>query len=167
MAGSRSYALPRAVINGFSVMGGVESYTPPSVSFIMEEVKGGRFVAGEMAVGIEAMKGKIVLSDVTDELLLSMGVELDEFSEITVLSSSIDEDKVKKKLRWEHTCDITKIDTGEVKPGKMQATLEFTCRVFKHMDNGKVIHNINTKTQETVVFGVDRMAQHRANVELA
>lgn len=166
MADARTYRLVRAVINGLPVMGELESYTPPEVKRIMEDVKGGRFIASEIAIGLEKLTGEIKLSGVTAELLASQGVEVDEFSEITVLGSAEDADKVKTPMKWEHTCEITSIKSSEVKPGKFDHTIAFSCRAYKHTDTNTVIYDINTKTQKCVIGGKDLLEQHRANVEM-
>ncbi len=167
MSDTRNHRLVRAIINGFPFMGGLEGYTPPAVTKVTEESKGGRFVAGEVVVGLEKLTGEIKLSGATAELLSSHGVEVGEFSEITVLGSSEDADKNKAPLKWEHTCEITSIKSGEVKPGKFDHTVAFTCRAYKHTDGPQLIYDINVKTQTCVIGGKDLLEQHRANVEMS
>lgn len=166
MAETRSIVLSRVIANGYPMVGEVEGFTPVEVKKIMEAAKGGRFVAGEVAVGVEVMKFSLSIVGVTDEMLRTFEVDADSYSEITVLASTIDEQKNKVGLRWEHTCEVTSIKTDEVKPGVYKKTLEFTCRAFKHTDNGSVIHDIDIPTQKVVVFGVDLMEPHRANTEM-
>lgn len=166
MADTRVYRLVRCIINGLPFMGELESYTPPEVKKTMEDAKGGRFVAGEVAVGVEKLTGSIKLTGATAEVLRAQGVAVDEMVEIAVLGSSEDEDKIKLPLRWEHTAEITSIKSGEVKPGKFDHTIEFSCRAYKHTDSGRTIYDIDVKTQKCVIGGVDQLAVHRAFVEL-
>lgn len=166
MAETRNIVLSRVIANGFPMVAEIEGYTPPEVKKKMEETKGGRFVSGEAAVGLEVLKGTLSVVGVTDEMLSTFEVEVDSYSEITVLASTLDELKNKIPLRWEHTCEVTSIKTDEVKPGVYKKTIEFTCRAYKHQDNGKTIHDIDIPTQKAVVFGKDIMEKHRANVEM-
>lgn len=167
MADNRNIVLSRVLANGYAMQAEIEGYTAPEIKKITEAAKGGRFVAGETTVGLEPLKGKLVISGVTDQLLLTFGIESSEYSQITVLASTQDEAKNKTPLRWEHTCEITSITGDEIKPGVMKHTIEFVCRGYKHTDNGNVIHDIDVPTQKAVVFGKDLLDEHRKNVELA
>ncbi|WP_051227898.1 phage major tail tube protein [Oceanospirillum beijerinckii] len=166
MAETRAIVLSRALINGMPLVAEMESYTPPEITKKMEETKGARFVPGEVMTGLEVMKGKMVTVGATDEMLLTLGIDVDSYSEITVLGSTLDEQKNKIPLRWEHTCEVSSIKTEEIKGGLYKHTIDFTCRAFKHQDNGKIIHDIDVPTQKAVIFGKDFMEKHRANVEL-
>lgn len=166
MSDTRTYRLVRAVINGLPFMGELEGYTPPEVKRVMEDVKGGRFVASEIAVGLEKLTGEIKLSGATADLLASQGIEVDQFSQITILGSSEDAEKNTAPLKWEHTCEITSIKSGEVKPGKFDHTIAFSCRAYKHTDDGKVIYDINAKTQQCIIGGKDLLEAHRTNLEI-
>ena len=167
MAENRNIVLSRVLANGYAMQAEIESYSAPEIKKITEAAKGGRFVAGETTVGLEPLKGKLVITGATDALLLTFGVEADSYSQITVLASTQDEQKNKTPLRWEHTCEVTSITGDEIKPGVMKHTIEFVCRGYTHTDNGKVIHDIDVATQKAVVFGKDLLEQHRKNVELA
>lgn len=167
MSDTRNYRLVRAIINGQPFMGALEGFTPPTVSKKTEESRGGRFVSGETVVGLEKLTGEIKLSGVTAELLMSQGLEAGEYSEITVLGSAEDSDKQRQPLKWEHTCEITHIKSAEIKPGKFDHTLAFTCRAYRHTDNGQVVYDINVRTQTCLIGGKDLLAEHRANVEMA
>lgn len=166
MAETRAIVLSRALINGMPLVAEMEDYTPPEITKKMEETKGGRFASSEIMVGLEVMKCKIVTTGATDDMLLTLGIDADSYSEITVLGSSLDEQKNKIPLRWEHTCEVTSIKTEAIKGGVYKHTLDITCRAFKHMDNGKIIHDIDVATQKAVLFGKDFMEAHRANVEM-
>ncbi|MBB1489375.1 phage major tail tube protein [Oceanospirillum sediminis] len=166
MAEVRAIEAFRCLINGLPFMAEVEGYTPPEVKKKMEETRGGRFVVNKIMTGLEAMEGQLTLIGATDEMLLSFGVEVDSYSEITVLASSLDQQKNKIPLRWEHTCEVTNIKSETIKGGLYKHTIDFTCRAFKHMDNGKIIHDIDEPTMKAVIFGKDHMEKHRANLEM-
>lgn len=167
MAEMRNIVLSRTIINSMPLVAEVEGYSPPDVKKKTEETKGGRFVSGEATVGLEPLKGKLVLVGATADLLNTFEIEVDSYSEITVLASTLDELKNKTPLRYEHTCEITSATCEEIKPGAYKYTLEFVCRAYTFTDNGKVVFDIDVPTQKAVLFGKDMMEKHRANVEMA
>ncbi|WP_027858381.1 phage major tail tube protein [Marinobacterium jannaschii] len=167
MADTRVTRLTRAIINGNPVMGELEGYTPPPVEKEMEDAKGGRFFAEKIMTGLKVGDASFKLSGVPVEVLQAMGVTRGESCEITVLGVTIDEDGVELPQRWEHSGEIISIKQDEVKPGKESRTLEYSCKAYKHMDGGKVIYDLNTRTQKCVVGGKDLLENARKLVEMA
>jgi phage tail tube protein FII len=166
MADTRVFRLVRAIINGYPVMGELEGYSPPDIEKEMEEAKGGRFVAGEVFVGLKKGPATLKLTGVGPLVMKSMGVSRSESCEITVLASAIDEDGIELPMSWSHSGEIISIKSDEVKPGKFSHSLEFSVKSFVHIDGGVVIYDINERTQKCVVGGKDLLETSRANVVL-
>jgi phage tail tube protein FII len=147
-------------------MSGLDEYNPPDIEKEMEDAKGGRFVGGEVFVGLKKGTASLKLMDVNSGILQAMGVSRSQSCEITVLASALDEDGVELPLRWEHSGEVISIKSDGVKPGKSSHTLEFSVKSYKHVDGVFVAYDINERTQKCIVGGVDLLEVARLNVGL-
>lgn len=165
MADTRQIILVRALVNGFPVMGALEGFSAPSVEKSTEGNKGGRFVGYETVVGAEVSDWTLTLSGASPELIESMGDG--EGAEVTVMESIKGDDGSKVPRQHQMSGEVTKAELGEIKPGKEGLTLSGSPYAYTLTENGKVIHDINAKTQKCVVGGKDLLEDARRHVDLA
>lgn len=165
MADSRKIVLVRALVNGLPVMGALEGFTPPGVEKTTEDNKGGRFVGYKTVMGAELGDWTLTLSGASPALIEAMG-DGDQ-AEVTVLESIEGDDNVKVPRSHQMSGEVTKAELGEIKPGKEGLTLSGSPYAYTLTENGKVIHDINAKTQKCIIGGKDLLEDARRHVDLA
>uniref|UniRef100_A0A6M3J602 Putative tail tube protein n=1 Tax=viral metagenome TaxID=1070528 RepID=A0A6M3J602_9ZZZZ len=166
MAGQRTRMLMGATVNGYPVMSELEGFTPPDVKKVMEEVQGGRFVPGEIWVGLEKMNYELKIGGLIGALAKAYGLQQGEICQIDVKTSERDEDGKDYAVHYSLSGQLTGIKEDELK-GKSKAglaTLSGTCTAYKKTENGTVLYDINVKTQVIDLGRGDVMASHRRNV---
>ena len=165
MAGQRTRMLQEAKLEGHTLFGELDSHNPPEVTKKMEEVLGGRFMAGQMMVGIEALKASIKVLGASADMLSAFGAKQGEYVQLDVKESHADKEGNTYAMHYSYTCGITSIKEDEGKMGtKPGCTIEFVPSVYKKTENGKICYNLNEVTQELDFGQGDIMAVHRRNI---
>ncbi|MBF4232995.1 phage major tail tube protein, partial [Vibrio anguillarum] len=127
----------------------LESHTPPEVTKKMEEVLGGRFMAGQMMVGIEALKCSLKVAGASAEVLSAYGANQGDYVQIDVKESQQDKQGNTFAMHYSYTGEIVSIKEEEGKMGsKPGCTIEIAPSVYKKTENGKICYNLNEETQE-------------------
>ena len=168
MAGQTRQNFLAVVFNGHTFMAEVEEYTPPEVKKIMEETRGGKFIADEMMTGVDKLNFELKLAGATTAALAEYGVNSSDLVQVDVRASDQDADDNVFAVKYEHSAEITSIKEENRKQGqKPTVTITGSVKVYKKTTNGLTNYHINTKTQVIDLGQGDIMAEHRRNVGLA
>lgn len=167
MAGQRSRKLLAANINGHPVLAEIDEFTPPEVKKVMEEARGGKFIADEIMVGLEKLTYELKLLGVTADLLSAYGLKSGEVCQIDVKASEQDKEGNSFALHYSLSGEITGAKEENVKMGsKPGVNISGALTAYKKTENGTTVYDINTATQVIDLGKGDIMAEHRRNVGL-
>lgn len=167
MAGQRSRMLLAAVINGNPVLAEIDEFTPPEVKKVMEDSRGGKFIADEIMVGLEKLTYELKLMGATAELLSAYGLKQGEICQVDVNTSEQDKEGNKFSVKYSLSGEVVGVKEEGVKMGsKPGVTISGSLTAYLKTENGKTAYNINTKTQVIDLGQGDIMAEHRRNVGL-
>ncbi|QVW24528.1 phage major tail tube protein [Pseudomonas hormoni] len=154
-----------ATLQGLPLSATVEEFEPPKIEFEMEEMRGGRFIAEEMAKGSKAISAKLKLQGMGPELMLALGVKLGDDILLNVREAGQDQDgntwftyhTVGGKLK-------SLVETTLKMNDKPTTTLELSCRTYNRLENGIPVIDIDVRTQKFVLNGVDILGDARRAV---
>lgn len=154
-----------ATLQGLPLSATVEEFTPPKIEFDMEEMRGGRFIAEEMAKGGKALNAKLTLQGLGAEVMLALGVKLGDDILLNVREAGQDQDG----NTWftYHTVggQLKSLEETAVKMGeKPKTNLELSCRTYNRLENGVPVIDIDVRTQKFVLNGVDILGDARRAV---
>jgi len=167
MAGQRSRKLLAATVNGHPLLAEIDEFTPPEVKKVMEEARGGKFIADEIMVGIEKLGYEIKLLGATADLLSAYGLKQGDICQVDVKASEQDKDGNKFAIHYSLSGEIVSVKDETVKMGsKPGANISGSLIAYKKTEGGKTVYDINTKTQVIDLGQGDIMAEHRRNVGL-
>ena len=167
MAGQRSRKLLAATVNGHPLLAEIDEFTPPEVKKVMEETRGGKFIADEIMVGLEKLTYEIKLLGATAELLSAYGLQQGEICQVDVKESQQDKDSNKFAIHYSLSGEIVSVKDENVKMGsKPGSTISASLTAYTKKEDGTIIYDINTKTQVINLGQGDIMAEHRRNVGL-
>lgn len=145
-----------AALQGFPLMATIDDFDPPPIEFDMEAMRGGRFIEEEQATGMKALTAKITLQGVGLPIFLAMGATVGQTVSLTVNEAGVDQDDIE----WfaNHIC-IGKLKKIEEKTIKMKdkpvTVLEIALRIYKRLETGVVVVDIDTRTQRIIINGQD------------
>ena len=165
MTGQRTRMIQEATLEGHKLFGELDSHTPPEVTKKMEEAQGGRFMSGNIMVGIEALKASLKVLGPNADVLSAYGAKQGQYVQIDVKESQQDKQGNSFAVHYSYTGEIISIKEEEAKMGsKPGCTIEISPSVFKKTENGKIIYNLNEETQELDLGQGDIMQEHRRNI---
>ncbi|WP_337165756.1 phage major tail tube protein [Vibrio fluvialis] len=165
MAGQRTLVLQEVVIEGHKFMVELQEHTPPVVERTTEDTKGGRYVAGKQRTGVTMSNATLKIRGLTADAAKAYGLESDSPCQIDVKESYEDEDGNAIAVHYSYTGEINKIDQGSRSTqGMSETTLEIFPSIYKQTDDGKIVYDINVKTQYINLGDGDIMAKHRSNI---
>lgn len=165
MAGQRTLVLQEVVIEGHKFMGELQDHTPPVVERTTEDAKGGRYVSGKKRTGVTMSNATLKIRGLTADAAKAYGLESDSPCQIDVKESYYDEDGNAIAVHYSYTGEINKIDQGSRSTQAVpETTLEISPSIYKQTDDGKIVYDINVKTQYIDLGNGDIMAKHRTNV---
>ncbi|WP_337263321.1 MULTISPECIES: phage major tail tube protein [unclassified Serratia (in: enterobacteria)] len=158
-------------LNGNSYLGQVEEVTLPKFTVKTEDYQGGGMI-GSVAVdlGFEAgaLDMEVTMGGITFELMSQYGIPNADGMQSRFAGSYQAEDSgdaipVEIQTRGR----FVEIDTGNAKQGEnTQHKYSLKNTYCKLTHNGAVLFELDIINMVYIVNGVDRMAQHRANVGL-
>ncbi|MGY2338486.1 phage major tail tube protein [Pseudomonas sp. SDO5532_S415] len=156
-----------ATLQGLPLSATVEDFTPPKIEFEMEEMRGGRFIAEQMAKNGKALTATLTLQGMGPEVMLALGVKLGEDILLNVREAGQDQDG----NTWftYHTVGGQLKSLGETTlkmSEKPKTTLELACRTYNRLENGIPVIDIDVRTQKFVLNGVDILGDARRAVLL-
>lgn len=154
-----------ATLQGLPLMQTIEEFDPPKIEMDMEEMKGGRFIAEEMAKGAKALTAKLTLQGAGAPIMLALGVSGDSDILLNVREAGQDQDG----NTWftYHTLGgkLKTLEEKTLKMGDKPVTiLEMSCRTYNRLENGIPVIDIDTRTQTFVLNGVDILKDARRAV---
>lgn len=168
MAGQTIRKLMAATINGQPLLSEIDEFGPPAISKVMEEARGGQFIAGEVFVGIEKMSWTMKVNGATTDMLTAYGLEQNEICQVDVKTSEQDRDGNTIAIHYSLSGEIVKVDEESVKMGsKPGVTITGSPFAYKKTQNGAVLYDINVKTQVIDLGKGDVMSEHRRNAGLS
>lgn len=145
-----------ATLQGLPLMATIDDFDPPPIEFDVEEMKGGRFIAEEMATGMKALTAKVTLQGVGLPIFTALGVAGGDMVLLTVQEAGEDQDG---NEWWAyHICagKLKKQEDKQLKMGdKPVTTLEISLRSYTRTENGVPVISIDTRTQVCIINGVD------------
>ncbi|EGZ6890202.1 phage tail protein [Vibrio parahaemolyticus] len=167
MAGQRSRKLLAATVNGHPLLAEIDEFTPPEVKKVMEEARGGKFIADEIMVGLEKLTYELKVLGPTADLLSAYGLKQGEICQVDVKASEQDKEGNKYALHYSLSGEVVGVKEEGVKMGsKPGVTISGSLTAYKKTENGKTVYDINTATQVINLGQGDIMAEHRRNVGL-
>ena len=145
-----------ATLQGLPLHATIEEYEPPAIEMDMEEMRGGRFIPEEMAVGMKVLTGKLTLQGVGLPIMLALGVEVGDDILLTVQEAGVDQDD----NEWfTYHVQGGKLKSLKEKTLKMKdkpvTELEIALRTYTRIENAVPVIDIDTRTQKIVINGRD------------
>lgn len=153
---NRARQIITATLQGLPLCAQIEEYEPPSIEMEMEEMRGGRFIPEEMAVGMKALTGKLTLQGIGLPIMLALGLEVGDDILLTVQEAGVDQDDVE----WfTYHVQGGKLKSLKEKTLKMKdkpvTELEIALRTYTRIEGGMPVIDIDTRTQKIVINGRD------------
>lgn len=148
-----------AIIEGLPLMNEISEFTPPEITYKSADSEGS-FVASEDMVGMEKLSFTLKVRGDKGTLNRAFGPFMMKPGQLNFVERGKTTDGL--PYREEHSLYalIKSIKQDTYKMGeKPSCTIEGTCKAYKLTDNGATVHNINTETGKTVVYGVDLMGE--------
>ncbi|MDM3884689.1 phage major tail tube protein [Pseudomonas sp. BCRC 81390] len=162
---NRTRQLIAATLQGLPLHLTIESFQAPDVELDMEEHKGGRFIAEEMAKGGKVLNAKLILQGIGAPVLMALGSVRD--INLNVRESGKDQDD---NPWWTyHTVQgkFKSLKETTLEMGKKPVTeLEISCRTYTRLENGILVADIDARTQKFMLNGEDILADARRLVLL-
>lgn len=146
----------------------IEEYEPPPIEMETEEMRGGRFLPEEMAVGMKALVTKITLQGVGLPIMTALGVDVGDDILLTVQEAGVDQDD----NAWftYHVCG-GKLKSLKEKTLKMKdkpvTEVEIALRTYTRLENGVPVIDVDTRTQKIIINGKDILKGARRLVGMA
>jgi P2 family phage contractile tail tube protein len=154
-----------ATLQGLPLSATVEEFDPPKIEFDMEEMRGGRFIAEEMAKGGKVLTSKLTLQGVGLPIMLALGVRLGDDILLNVREGGKDQDG--NTYFTYHTVGgkMKSLEEKTLKMGDKPVTvLEIACRTYNRLENGVPVIDIDVRTQKFFLNGVDILGDARRAV---
>lgn len=165
---NRVRQLITATLQGLPLMATIEEFEPPKIEMEVEEMRGGRFISEEMAVGMKSLSAKLTLNGIGLPIMTALGVSGGDEVMLTVQEAGVDQDD----NEWfaYYICS-GKLKVFEEKALKMKdkpvTILEIMLRSYMRLENGALMTDIDTRTQKVVVNGRDLLKGARRLVALS
>ncbi|EOE3388222.1 phage major tail tube protein [Pseudomonas aeruginosa] len=165
---NRVRQLITATLQGLPLMATIEEFEPPKIEMEVEEMRGGRFISEEMAVGMKSLSAKLTLNGIGLPIMTALGVSGGDEVMLTVQEVGVDQDD----NEWfaYYICS-GKLKVFEEKTLKMKdkpvTILEIMLRSYMRLENGALMTDIDTRTQKVVVNGRDLLKGARRLVALS
>jgi hypothetical protein len=165
---NRVRQLITATLQGLPLMATIEEFEPPKIEMEVEEMRGGRFISEEMAVGMKSLSAKLTLNGIGLPIMTALGVTGGDEVMLTVQEAGVDQDD----NEWfaYYICS-GKLKVFEEKTLKMKdkpvTILEIMLRSYMRLENGALMTDIDTRTQKVVVNGRDLLKGARRLVALS
>ncbi|MNJ09744.1 Phage tail tube protein FII [compost metagenome] len=165
---NRVRQLITATLQGLPLMATIEEFEPPKIEMEVEEMRGGRFISEEMAVGMKSLSAKLTLNGIGLPIMTALGVSGGDEVMLTVQEAGVDQDD----NEWfaYYICS-GKLKIFEEKTLKMKdkpvTILEIMLRSYMRLENGALMTDIDTRTQKVVVNGRDLLKGARRLVALS
>lgn len=165
---NRVRQLITATLQGLPLMATIEEFEPPKIEMEVEEMRGGRFISEEMAVGMKSLSAKLTLNGIGLPIMTALGVTGGDEVMLTVQEAGVDQDD----NEWfaYYVCS-GKLKVFEEKTLKMKdkpvTILEIMLRSYMRLENGALMTDIDTRTQKVVVNGRDLLKGARRLVALS
>lgn len=149
-----------ATLQGLPLHLTIEDYDPPAVEFEMEEMRGGRFIAEEMAKGGKVLTSKLTLQGMGAPIMLAIGAT----DEIYLNVRETGKDQDGKSWFTYHTVSGTfkSLKDKTLKMGDKPAQeLEIAVRTYNRIEDGVMVVDIDTRTQKFWLNGKDILEDAR------
>ena len=165
---NRVRQLITATLQVLPLMASIEEFEPPKIELEVEEMRGGRFISEEMAVGMKSLSAKLTLNGIGLPIMTALGVSGGDEVMLTVQEAGVDQDD----NEWfaYYICS-GKLKVFEEKTLKMKdkpvTILEIMLRSYMRLENGALMTDIDTRTQKVVVNGRDLLKGARRLVALS
>ena len=88
----RTRMLQEANVEGQKLFGELDEHTPPEITKKMEDEQGGKFIAGQMMVGMESLKASIKVMGASKAMLQAFGLRQGDLAQIDVKESQQDKE---------------------------------------------------------------------------
>ncbi|AJF07763.1 phage major tail tube protein [Geoalkalibacter subterraneus] len=153
-------------VDGRGYAGDVEELTPPKLTMLTEEFRGGGMDAPvDVEMGMEKMECEFTLTKYDREVIKLFGLAPGNTTPLTLRGSAESEDGDNVPVVINLVGKIRELEHGSWKAGE-KATLKavVSLRAYKYTQAGEVLHDIDIMAMRRVIGGVDQMAATRANL---
>lgn len=134
--------------NGLPIMEQIEKFTPPKIEKDMQTVRGGRFAADKMMIGLKELGATLQLNGPDQMIKRSLGVAAGDGFLLDVRESGRDKDGGTWSTWHLLAGEIESIEEADVKMGDMPSTtILMSVYRYQSFENGIPVININTRTQ--------------------
>lgn len=154
-------------INGLPIMEQIEKFTPPKVEKDMQTVRGGRFVADRMMVGLKEMGASLQLNGPDAMIKKALGLTVGDDFLLDIREAGRSKGGGTWSTWYTLGGEVESIEEADVKQGDMPSTT-ISMSVFRYQtfENGIPVLNINTRTQVLDLGAGDLLAEARRAVLL-
>lgn len=149
-----------ATLQGIPLSLTIEDFDPPAVELEMEEMRGGRFIAEEMAKGGKVLTSKLTLQGMGAPIMLAIGAT----DEIILNVRETGKDQDNKLWFTYHTLSgsFKSLKDKTLKMGDKPAQeLEIAVRTYNRIEDGVMVVDIDTRTQKFWLNGKDILEDAR------
>lgn len=147
-----------ATLQGIPLMATIEEFSPSSIEFDTEEMRGGRFVPEEMITGLKALTSKLKLQGVGLPVLTALALSPGDDVLLTVQEAGVDQEGNEWFTYYVQGGQIKTFNDQALKMGDKPITeIELALRTYTRLDNGVPMIDIDTRTQKVVIGGKDML----------
>ena len=155
-------------VDGRGFAGNVEGFTPPALTLVTEDFRGGGMDAPvALDMGMEAMESSFSLISYDRDVLALFGVAEGNAFNATARGALESYDGTVTPVVHALRGKITKVEEDEWKPGE-KMSLKITMRLdyYRKDHGGQTVHEIDILNGVRTINGTDRMADIRAALGL-
>ncbi|EOJ3048125.1 phage major tail tube protein [Pseudomonas aeruginosa] len=158
MLTNRVRQLITATLQGLPLNATIDDYDPPPIEFDMEEMRGGRFIAEEMATGLKVLTSKITLQGVGLPIMTALGLSPGDDILLSVQEAGVDQDDNEWFTYHVQGGKLKKLEEKTLKMGDKPVTiLEIALRTYTRLEMGVPVIDIDTRTQKVIINGKDML----------
>lgn len=147
-----------ATLQGLPLTAQIEDYDPPPIEFDMEEMRGGRYIAEEMATGMKVLTAKITLQGVGLPIMTALGLSPGDDILLNVREAGVDQEDNEWFTYHDQGGKLKKLEEKTLKMGDKPVTvLEIALRTYTRLEMGVPVIDIDTRTQKVIINGKDML----------
>jgi hypothetical protein len=146
-------------VDGVSMQGVVESFTPPKVSVKAEEVRlGGQDAPHDLDMGMEKLDVMFTLVGYNEDTIKLVGLRLASYKSL-VFRGALQDENGDTVTQLKYTCygKGFEVDPGEHKVGETnRLTFRFNLLRFREEHDSRIVHEIDLPNMIRVIGGIDQ-----------
>lgn len=154
--------------DGRGYAGQCSEYTPPVLTVLTEDFRGGGMDAPEaIDMGMEGMEGSFVLNSYDRDMLSLFGMVDGGNVALSWRGASQDADGTVEAIEHSIRAKITVVDQGSFTAGEMQSTtFTYKAHYYRLRIDGRVVHEVDVRNMVRIINGEDQVANQRRAIGL-